>query len=99
MSMGLPFLPRGPDNEAFAKALYEGMFTGSCERIHWIIFGYGHTRCGRMGDTLLHGIKSNRLHDFKYAQQVMTEMNTPFKLATFGWRVGSSGRWGGVGIS
>ena len=29
--------------------------------------------------------------DYKYAQQVMTEMNTPFKLATFGWKVGSSG--------
>ena len=29
--------------------------------------------------------------DYKYSQQVMTEMNTPFKLATFGWKVGSSG--------
>ena len=29
--------------------------------------------------------------DYKYAHQVMTEMNTPFKLATFGWKVGSSG--------
>ena len=29
--------------------------------------------------------------DYKYAQQVMTQMNTPFQLATFGWKVGSSG--------
>ena len=29
--------------------------------------------------------------DYRYAQEVMTDMNTPFELATFGWKVGSSG--------
>ena len=87
---------RGPDNEAFAKALYEGMFT-RIMRTHpldyfWIwtyeMWSYGghdpsREQVGAVAD------------DYKYAQQVMGELNTPFKLATFGWRVGSSGGDGG----
>ena len=83
---------RGADNEAFAKSLYEGIFT-RIMRTHpldyfWVwtyeMWSYGgHApspdQIGSVAD------------DYKYAQQVITEMNTPFELATFGWKVGSSG--------
>ena len=83
---------RGADNEAFAKALYEGMFARIMKThpldYFWIwtyeMWSYGghdpsREQIGAVAD------------DYKYALQVMTEMNTPFKLATFGWKVGSSG--------
>ena len=57
-----------------------------------IIFGYGTCEMWAYGG---HAPSRDQIEsvadDFKYAQQVMTEMNAPFKLATFGWRVGSSG--------
>ena len=83
---------RGADNEAFAKALYEGMFT-RIVRTHpldyfWIwtyeMWSYGgHAPSREQIEAVA--------DDYKYAHQVMTQMNTPFKLATFGWKVGSSG--------
>lgn len=83
---------RGADNEAFAKALYEGIFT-RIMRTHpldyfWIwtyeMWSYG-------GHAPSHDQIEAVADDYKYAHQVMTQMNTPFKLATFGWKVGSSG--------
>ncbi len=83
---------RGKDNEAFAKALYEGIFT-RIMRTHpldyfWVwtyeMWSYGgHSPSKKQIEAVA--------DDYKYAQQVMTEMNTPFQLATFGWQVGSSG--------
>ena len=83
---------RGADNEAFAKSLYQGMFT-RIMRTHpldyfWVwtyeMWSYGGHEPSREQIEAV-------ADDYKYAQQVITEMNTPFKLATFGWKVGSSG--------
>lgn len=83
---------RGADNEAFAKALYEGMFT-RIMRTHpldyfWIwtyeMWSYGGHEPSREQ-------KEAVADDYKYAHEVMTQMDTPFELATFGWKVGSSG--------
>ena len=87
---------RGEKNELFAKALYEGMFT-RIMRTHpldyfWIwtyeCWSYnGHNPSREQIEAVA--------DDYKYANQVMTQMKTPFKLATFGWKVGSSGVNGG----
>jgi hypothetical protein len=83
---------RGPGNERFAKALYEGMFT-RIKRTHpldyfWIwtyeCWSYNGHEPSR---TQIEAVAD----DYKYAHQVLTEMKAPFKLATFGWKVGSSG--------
>ena len=83
---------RGADNEAFAKSLYQGIFT-RIMRTHpldyfWLwtyeMWSYGGHEPSRKQIEAV-------ADDYKYAQQVMTEMKTPFKLATFGWKVGSSG--------
>jgi hypothetical protein len=83
---------RGADNEAFAKALYEGMFT-RIMRTHPLDYFWVWTY--EMWSYGGHVPSSDQIEavadDYKYSQQVMTEMNTPFKLATFGWKVGSSG--------
>ena len=83
---------RGADNEAYAKALYEGMFT-RIMRTHPLDYFWVWTY--EMWSYGGHVPSSDQIEavadDYKYAQQVMTEMNTPFKLATFGWKVGSSG--------
>ncbi len=83
---------RGADNEAFAKSLYQGIFT-RIMRTHpldyfWLwtyeMWSYGGHEPSRKQIEAV-------ADDYKYAQQVMAEMKTPFKLATFGWKVGSSG--------
>ena len=83
---------RGADNEAFSKSLYQGIFT-RIMRTHpldyfWLwtyeMWSYGGHEPSRKQIEAV-------ADDYKYAQQVMTEMKTPFKLATFGWKVGSSG--------
>ena len=83
---------RGADNEAFAKALYEGIFT-RIMRTHPLDYFWVWTY--EMWSYGGHVPSSDQIEavadDYKYSQQVMTEMNTPFKLATFGWKVGSSG--------
>jgi len=83
---------RGADNEAYAKALYEGMFT-RIMRTHPLDYFWVWTY--EMWSYGGHVPSIDQIEavadDYKYAQQVMTEMNTPFKLATFGWKVGSSG--------
>lgn len=83
---------RGDNNETFAKVLYEGIFT-RIMRTHpldyfWIwtyeMWSYGgHTPSREQIEAVA--------DDYKYAWQVMEQMNTPFELATFGWKVGSSG--------
>jgi hypothetical protein len=83
---------RGRNNEAFAKALYEGIFTRIVKThpldYFWVwtyeMWSYG-------GHAPSRDQKEAVADDYKYAQQVMTQMNTPFQLATFGWKVGSSG--------
>lgn len=69
---------RGPDNEAFAKALYEGMFT-RIMRTHpldyfWLwtyeMWAYGGHAPSR--DQI-----ESVADDFKYAQQVMKELTRP----------------------
>ena len=83
---------RGADNEAFAKSLYEGIFT-RIMRTHPLDYFWVWTY--EMWSYGGHVPSSDQIEavadDYKYAHQVMTEMNTPFKLATFGWKVGSSG--------
>jgi hypothetical protein len=83
---------RGPTNEDFAKALYEGTFT-RIMRTHPLDYFWIWTyECWSYN-----GHEPSRAQieavadDYKYAQQVLTEMKAPFKLATFGWKVGSSG--------
>jgi len=83
---------RGTDNEAFAKALYEGMFTRII-RTHPLDYFWVWTyECWSYAG---HSPSRDQIEavadDYKYCNQVMTDMNTPFKLATFGWKVGSSG--------
>ena len=83
---------RAADNEAFAKSLYEGIFT-RIMRTHPLDYFWVWTY--EMWSYGGHVPSKDQIEavadDYKYANQVMTEMNTPFKLATFGWKVGSSG--------
>lgn len=85
-------ISRGAKNETFAKTLYEGMFT-RIMRTHPLDYFWVWTY--EMWSYGGHAPSRDQIEavaeDYKYAQQVMTEMNTPFKLATFGWKVGSSG--------
>jgi hypothetical protein len=83
---------RGAQNEFFAKALYEGMFT-RIMRTHPLDYFWIWTyECWSYNG---HDPSRDQIEavadDYKYAHQVMTQMKTPFKLATFGWKVGSSG--------
>lgn len=83
---------RGANNEAFAKALYEGMFT-RIMRTHPLDYFWIWTyECWSYAG---HSPSTDQIEsvadDYRYAYEVMQDMNTPFKLATFGWKVGSSG--------
>ena len=83
---------RGAQNELFAKALYEGIFT-RIMRTHPLDYFWIWTyECWSYNG---HDPSRDQIEavadDYKYAHQVMTQMKTPFKLATFGWKVGSSG--------
>ena len=87
-----PPTSRGANNEIYAKALYEGMFT-RIMRTHpldyfWI---WTYETWSYLGHIPSFEQKEAVADDYKYAHEVMTQMNTPFKLATFGWKVGSSG--------
>jgi len=83
---------RGAENEAFAKALYEGIFT-RIERTHPLDYFWVWTyECwSYSGHEPSRKQKEAVADDYKYALQVMKQMKTPFTLATFGWKVGSSG--------
>ena len=83
---------RGYSNEVFAKAMYEGVFT-RIARTHpldyyWL---WTYETMTYSGD----GLNPETVHavadDYRYCNDVMEAMNTPFKLAGFGWKVGSAG--------
>ena len=83
---------RGPENEAFTKALYEGVFTRIMKThpldYFWLWTYETWTYLGhRLSKQQIEAVAD----DYRYCNVVMDEMNTPFKLATFGWRVGTIG--------
>ena len=94
---GLP-TERGKVNEAFAKALYEGMFT-KIKRTHPLDYFWLWT----MECWTYNGPPPSRerieavADDYRYCNEVMTAMGAPFKMATFGWTVGSNGAGYGNG--
>ncbi len=79
-------------NEIFSKTLLEGMFT-RIARTHpldyyWLwtyeTWSYsGHEPSEKQIETVA--------NDYKYCYDVLEDMNAPFELAAFGWKVGSSG--------
>ena len=83
---------RGEANEAFSKALYEGTFT-KIMRTHPLDYFWLWTyECftyngGRPTRDQLEAIAE----DHRYCSEVMKSMKAPFKMATFGWVLGSSG--------
>ena len=83
---------RGAVNEVFTKALYEGMFTRIMKThpldYFWLWTYETWTYLGhRLSKQQIEAVAD----DYRYCNEVMKEMNTPFKLATFGWRVGTVG--------
>ncbi len=83
---------RGSVNEAFTKALYEGVFTRIMKTHHldyfWLWTYETWTYLGhRLSKQQIEAVAD----DYRYCNEVMNEMKTPFKLATFGWRVGTVG--------
>ena len=81
---------RGADNEAFAKALYEGVFT-KIRRTHPLDYYWVWTyECWAYNT---HHPSPEQLEavadDYRYCSEVMRAMGVPFKMATFGWKVGS----------
>ena len=81
---------RGADNEAFAKALYEGIFT-RISRTHPLDYYWVWTyECWAYNT---HDPSPQQREavadDYRYCNEVMRAMNVPFKMATFGWKVGS----------
>lgn len=81
---------RGAVNEAFSKALYEGMFT-KIMRTHPLDYFWLWT----MECWTYNGPPPSRerieavADDYRYCSEVMRAMNAPFKMATFGWTVGT----------
>lgn len=83
---------RGEVNEAFVKALYEGMFTRIIKTHPLDYFWLWTYECftyngGRPSRDQLEAIAE----DYRYCSEVMKAMNAPFKMATFGWVLGSQG--------
>jgi len=83
---------RGYTNEVFAKAMYEGVFT-RIARTHpldyyWL---WTYEAMTYSGDRLNPETVNAVADDYMYCNDVMNAMNTPFKLAGFGWKVGSAG--------
>jgi hypothetical protein len=83
---------RGSVNEAFTKELYEGVFTRIMKThpldYFWLWTYETWTYLGhRLSKQQIEAVAD----DYRYCQEVMNEINTPFKLATFGWRVGTVG--------
>jgi hypothetical protein len=83
---------RGYENELYTKGLLEGMFT-RIARTHpldyyWI---WTYETWSFLGHRPSTEQKEAIADDYRYCSEVMEEMDTPFKLATFGWKVGSVG--------
>lgn len=89
---------RGSVNETFAKALYEGMLT-KIMRTHPLDYFWLWT----MECWTYNGPPPSRerieavADDNRYCSEVMKAMGAPFKMATFGWTVGSAGAGYGNG--
>lgn len=82
----------GTNNEIFTKAMYEGVFT-RIARTHpldyyWL---WTYEAMTYSGDGLNSETVNAVADDYRYCNDVMNTMNTPFKLAGFGWKVGSAG--------
>lgn len=79
-------------NEIFNKTLLEGMFT-RIARTHpldyyWL---WTYETWSYNGHQLSKKQIENVASNYKYCNEVLQETNAPFKLATFGWKVGSAG--------
>ena len=83
---------RGYANEVFTKGLYEGVFT-RIARTHPLDYYWLWTfECMTYGgDPILASTVDAIADDYRYCSEVRTAMETPFKMATFGWKVGSAG--------
>jgi hypothetical protein len=83
---------RGSVNESFTKALYEGVFT-RIMKTHPLDYFWLWTY--ETWTYLGHKLSKKQIEavadDYRYCNEVMNELNTPFELATFGWRVGTMG--------
>ena len=82
----------GTNNEIFTKAMYEGIFT-RIMRTHpldyyWL---WTYEAMTYSGDGLNPETVNAVADDYRYCNDVINTMNTPFKLAGFGWKVGSAG--------
>lgn len=83
---------RGYTNEVFAKTMYEGVFT-RIARTHpldyyWL---WTYETMTYSGDGLNSITVDAVADDYRYCSEVMTAINPPFKMATFGWKVGTAG--------
>jgi hypothetical protein len=83
---------RGYENKLYTKRLLEGVFT-RIARTHpldyyWI---WTYETWSYLGHRPSTDQKEAIAEDYRYSSEVMDEMETPFKLATFGWKVGSAG--------
>jgi hypothetical protein len=83
---------RGYESELFTKGLLEGIFT-RIARTHpldyyWI---WTYETWSYLGHTPSATQKEAIADDYRFASEVINEMDTPFRLATFGWKVGSVG--------
>jgi len=79
-------------NEIFNKTLLEGIFT-RIARTHpldyyWL---WTYETWSYNGHQLSKNQIENVALNYKYCYDVLEETNAPFKLATFGWKVGSAG--------
>ncbi len=83
---------RGKDNEAFSKALYEGMFT-RIMRTHPLDYFWLWTYETWANDWMEHIPSKEAIEaigdDHRYCYEMMKKVNAPFKMATYGWHCGS----------
>lgn len=83
---------RGAVNETFTKALYEGVFTRIMKThpldYFWL---WTYETWTYLGHKLSRDQIEAVADDYRYCYEVMNELDTPFELATFGWRVGTIG--------
>jgi hypothetical protein len=83
---------RGKENEAFTKALYEGMFT-RIMRTHpldyfwlWTYETWAYDWFEHLSST---EAKEAIADDHRYCYEMMKTLNAPFKMAKYGWMCGS----------
>ncbi len=89
---------RGKENEAFAKALYEGIFTRIMKTHPLDYFWLWTMECWTYNGPPPSRERIEAVaDDYRYCSEVMKAMGAPFKMATFGWMVGSNGAGYGNG--